>query len=122
MATVDLPVVLGPVDTTTDVGEIWKEAVNRYEEIAKVKVESLPQVNSIDAVLSETRKRDRIFQSYRHDETKLDKFRTLVSKSLSPIEKASTIVASAASIVRKQHRLLVDYGQLCAEVAVVVSP
>jgi hypothetical protein len=82
------------------VGAIWKEAIDRYKEIMKVKIGSLTRASNVDEVLSETRKRETIFQGYRHDETKLDKFRALVSKSLSPIEKVGSMVASAASVVR----------------------
>jgi hypothetical protein len=103
MATVELPVDLVSVDATTDVGAIWKEAIDRYEEITKVKIESLTRASNVDEVLSETRKRKTLFQSYRHGETKLDKFRTLVSKSLSPIDKVGSMVASAASAVRNNH-------------------
>lgn len=101
MATVELPVDSESANDTTDIGAIWKEAIDRYEETTKVKIGSLTRANTVDEVLSEIHKREAMFQGYRHDENKLDKFRTLVSKSLSPIEKLSSIVASAALAVRK---------------------
>jgi hypothetical protein len=106
MTTVELPSSSASVDATTDVGAIWREAIDRYEEITKVEIESLPRASNIDEVISETQKRDSTFRGYRHDETKLDKFRTLVKKSLSPIGKVGNMVASAASAVRKQPCLL----------------
>jgi hypothetical protein len=92
MATVGLP-----VDATTDVGAIWKEAIDRYEDITKVKIESMARARNVDEVLRETRDRDTKFRAFRHDETKMDNFRTLVSRSLGPIEKVGSMVASAAS-------------------------
>jgi ankyrin repeat domain-containing protein 50 len=108
MATVGLPVHSTSVDATTDVGAIWNEAINRYEDITKVKIESMTPASNVDAVMSEIRKRETTFQGYRHDGTKLDRFRTLVSKSLRPIEQVGSIVASAASAVRRKLCLLVD--------------
>jgi fungal STAND N-terminal Goodbye domain len=108
MTTVELSFSSASVDTTTDVGAIWREAIDRYEEITKVKIESLPRASNIDEVLRETQKRDSTFRGYRHDETKLDKFRTLMNESLSPIGKVGNMVASASSAVRKQPCLLIS--------------
>jgi fungal STAND N-terminal Goodbye domain len=102
MATVGFPVESASVDSTSDIGAIWKEAIDRYQEIANVKVESLTRAVNVDGVLTETHKKEAMFKGYRHDETKLDRFRALVSRSLSPIEKVGGIVASAASVVGRQ--------------------
>lgn len=92
---------MATIDATTDIGEIWKEAIDSYQQITKVKIESLTPAGNVDEVLSATRESEIKFKGYRHDGTKLDKFRTLVSKSLGPIEKVGSIVASSASAVRE---------------------
>ncbi|KAF4627731.1 hypothetical protein G7Y89_g10420 [Cudoniella acicularis] len=93
MATVELPIRATP----NVVGAIWKAAISRYEEITLQKIESFAGVNSADEILDQIHERERRFKGYRHDGSKLDKFRSHVNKSLGPIEKLSNIVASAAS-------------------------
>jgi len=101
MATIELSVGTS-TDATTDVGAIRKAAIVHYEEITKVKIESVATANNVDEILKEIRERDHIFKGYRHDGSKLDKFRSLVSKSLDPIEKLSNIVGQAAVAVRQK--------------------
>ncbi|TAQ84511.1 hypothetical protein B7494_g7175 [Chlorociboria aeruginascens] len=83
-------------DAITDIGAIWKAAIVRYEEITMVKIDSLAGANSVDGVLDEIHERETKFKGYRHDGSKLDKFRSLVRKSMGPIEKLSNIIAQAA--------------------------
>ena len=99
MASAELPVEL-ETNATTDVGTIWKTAIDRYEEVTAVKIQSLAVVNNVDDILAEISERDMKLKGHRHDSSKSDKFRTLVSKSLSPIEKLSNIGASVAAAVR----------------------
>ena len=101
MATVE-PSIRSKTNATTDVGEIWKAAIVRYEKMTTVKIESLVVVDNVDGILDEIRGRETKFKGYRHDGSKLDKFRSLVSKSLDPIEKLSSIVATATSTVRQK--------------------
>jgi hypothetical protein len=101
MATIQLPTEIVRVDATTDVGATWTEAINRYEEITEVKIESLTRASNLDEVLSETQKRETKLRGYCHGETKFDKLRTLLSKSLRPIDEVGSMVASVASAVRK---------------------
>lgn len=100
MATLEPP--FSKADPTTDIGTIWKEAIDRYEEITMVKIQSLARAKDVDEILNDVREKETKFKSYRHDDSKLDKFRTLVSKSLSPIEKVGDVIASAASTVRRK--------------------
>ena len=81
------PPVESGADATIDVGAIWRVAMDRYEEITTVKIESLTGVRNVDEILKDIREREREFKDYRHDGSKLDKFRTLVSMSLNPIDK-----------------------------------
>ena len=83
----------------SDVEEILRTAICRYETTTGTKLESLAKANTLDDVQNEIRNREALFKSHRHDGSKTDKFRTLVSKSLKPIEKVSEIVAQASSNV-----------------------
>ncbi len=66
------------------------------------KMETLAGASSVDVILDDIHEKETKFKRYRHDGSKLDKFRTLVSKSLDPIDKVGNLVASAASMVWKQ--------------------
>ncbi|TGO07453.1 hypothetical protein BTUL_0275g00150 [Botrytis tulipae] len=96
MASIELP-VRTRIDATTDVGAIWKAAIVRYEDITKVKIESAAKANNVDEILKNIREREDMFKGYRHDGSKVDKFRSLVSKSLDPIEKLGNVVGQAAT-------------------------
>ncbi|EPE36656.1 Ankyrin repeat-containing protein [Glarea lozoyensis ATCC 20868] len=82
---------------TTDVGAIWKAALVRYEAITTVKIESLGAANNVEEILADIHERETKFKTYRHDSSKLDRFRSLVSRSLGTIEKLSNMVAQAVS-------------------------
>lgn len=96
------PPVESKAGATIDVGAIWKVAMDRYEEITTVKIESLTGASNVDEILKDIRERETKFKGFRHDGSKLDKFRTLVSKSLNPIDTVGNMVALAASTVRRQ--------------------
>ena len=67
-----------------------------------VKIESLTIANNVDGILDEIHGRETKFKGYRHDGSKADKFRSLVSKSLGPIEKLSSVAASTTSTVKQK--------------------
>ena len=98
MAAAGLPVV-PTANPTTDIGAIWKVAIARHEEITMVKIQSLSEAKNVEDILNDIRERETKFKGFRHDGSKLDKFRTLVSKSLYPIEKVGNVIALAASNV-----------------------
>ena len=100
MATVELP-IKSEIDAPINFGAIWKVAIDRYEEITMVQMQSLAEANNVDEILNNIHERETKFKGYRHDGSKLERFRSLVRKSLSPIEKVGDMVASAASTVRK---------------------
>lgn len=99
MTTVKLHVesTIGP---TTDVGAMWKAAVDRYEDTTKFKIQSLAGAISVDEILGQIHERETKFTTHRHDGSKLDKFRTLVRNSLVPIAMLGDIVAKATKTVR----------------------
>lgn len=85
--------------TKSDIEEIWRTAICRYETTTGTRFECLAKANTLDDVQNEIRNREALFKSHRHDGSKTDKFRTLVSQSLKPIEKVSEIAAQASSNV-----------------------
>lgn len=101
MATVGLPVE-SEADNSIHFGTIWNEAIREYEEITKVEIRSLTEANNVDEILNDIREREKNFKGYRHDGSKLERLRTLVSKSLKLVQKVCDVVASVASTVRKQ--------------------
>jgi len=86
---------------TSDIGAIWKAAVEHYEKTTNVKLSSV-RANDVNQILAEIKDKNERFELYRHDGSKLDKFRTLVKSSLDPIEKLGDIVAQATNAVRKR--------------------
>ena len=89
-----------PVESKTDVGALWKAAISRYEKITMVKIQSLAGADNVDEILMHIHDKEKKFTAHRHDGSKTQRFRTLVSKVLGPIEKLSSIVGSAVSAVR----------------------
>lgn len=118
MASIVLPTQT-VTDATSDVGILWKAAVARYENITMTKVECLPRANNADMIIDEIYRREAMLKAQRHDGSKLDKFRSLINKSLSPIEKIGNIVASAASTVRSHFCLARSVVLICIDVTLV---
>jgi plasmid stability protein len=104
MATAKLSI--RPKAVTTNVGAIWKAAMDRHEKATSVNIESLAKVNNVDELLAELHKKETEIRDHRHDGSTSDKFRTLLRKSLKPVEQLCDIVASAASIVGQQICLM----------------
>ncbi|KAL9014436.1 MAG: hypothetical protein Q9173_000918 [Seirophora scorigena] len=93
------PPVEPETDPTANIAAIWQAAIERYEEITMEKMETLSGASSVDVILDDIREKETKFKCYRHDGSKLDRFRTLVSKSLDPVDKVGNLVASAASML-----------------------
>ena len=82
-------------DGTSDLGLLWKSAVAQYEAIAGVQFQHLAKARSVSQILDDIDDKTAKFKSHRHDGSKLDRFRTLVSQSLAPIQSLASIVAQA---------------------------
>ncbi|PGH21367.1 hypothetical protein AJ80_03284 [Polytolypa hystricis UAMH7299] len=82
---------------TTDVDALWKAAVDRYEQVTAVKIDHLSPAKCVDDILQEIHDRESRFKTRRHDGSKLDRFRTLVGRSLVPIEKVGDVLSQASS-------------------------
>ena len=89
-------------DATSNIAAIWKGAIDRYEQITKAEMQHMAQASSVDDILNNIHDQETKFKGFRHSGSKTDKFRTLVSKCLDPINKVGDIVASASSTVRNQ--------------------
>ena len=111
MATADLSIRPKPV--TTDVGAIWRVAMDCHEKATSVKIESLTKANNADEMLAELQRKGSELRDHRHDGSKLDKFRTLLSKSLKPVEQLCDIAASATSVVGRKFCLLLVGEAMC---------
>ncbi len=67
-----------------------------------IKIQSLVEVNNVNEILNDIHERETKFKAHHHDDSKLNKFRTLVNKSLNFIEKLSDMIASIISMIRKE--------------------
>ncbi|PGH05438.1 hypothetical protein GX51_02962 [Blastomyces parvus] len=85
------------VNAATDIDAIWKAAIDRYENVTTTKITYLTSAKNVDDILNEIHDRESKFKSFRHDGSKTDRFRTLVSKSLRPVEQVSDILAQIGS-------------------------
>lgn len=90
---------MSAADSVTDIGAIWRTAINRYKDITQVDLGSIEAATSVEDVLSEIDTREEEFKRNRHDGSKTDRFRSLVSRSLKSIETVSEVVAQGASNV-----------------------
>lgn len=112
IATTDLTIGCSPsVNLTPQLGDIWKNAISEYEKTTGEAIEALSTASTVDAVLEEIRQKGTKFQTFRHDGSKTDKFRSLVSQSLEPIVFLSGIVAHAtkhASHLKRTLRRFID--------------
>ena len=97
---------------TTDIGAIWNAAVDHYEDITDVKIGALAGSNSVQEILAQIQEREMKFRSHRHDGSKLDKLRTLVANSLTPIQLLGGIVAHATKTVRNISSFTRELGLL----------
>lgn len=88
-----------PNPILSDVGSIWQNAVEHYERTTGVKIEQLAKAQNVQQILDDIGGKESRFRLHRHDGSKIDKFRTLVSQSLSPIQSVADIVAHATKSV-----------------------
>lgn len=84
----------------SDIGALWEAALDRYERVSGVRVQMLGGSNNLDAVLAQVHERSVSFEKYRHNNSKIDKFRSLVKESLEPILTLGEVVVNATKQVR----------------------
>lgn len=88
-----------PIETPTDVAAIWQAAVEDYESITGIQLQTFTAVKHIDGILVQVGLNETNFKVHRNGGSKLDKFRTLVQRSLGPIEMVGHVVAHATKAV-----------------------
>ncbi|KAL8716183.1 MAG: hypothetical protein Q9220_000088 [cf. Caloplaca sp. 1 TL-2023] len=81
---------------TPDFEDIWKAAIQRYEDITAVKLQSIAKATKLDDVLQVVHDKETKFKTFRHDGSRVDRFRGLLAKSLKPVEALAHLTASAA--------------------------
>jgi hypothetical protein len=83
----------------SDISEIWKAAVGEYQRVTGTTLTPSAGANNVEGILSEIRDRETAFSRYRHDGSKVDKFRSLVRRGLVPIEHLAGIASQATKSV-----------------------
>ncbi len=94
--------VKSKADVIIEFDAIWRVVIDHYEKITMIKIQSLVKVKNVNEILNDIHERETKFKAHRHDDSKLNKFRTLVSKSLNFIKKLSDMIALIASMIRKE--------------------
>ncbi|KAK3686838.1 hypothetical protein LTR37_019429 [Vermiconidia calcicola] len=84
--------------SATDTGLIWKAAVDQYEKVAKVNMLSLKSADNVEQILSLMQEKESKFDKKRHDGSKLEKLRSLVKKSLNPIQLLSDVASKTTKM------------------------
>lgn len=90
--------------------EKWKGAIERYEKITATKMTTLVSATTVDEVLKEIQQKESTFKGKRHDASKTDKFRTLVSKGLHPIDQLGMATAEGVASVCNSQTLFAVIG------------
>ncbi|KAL8367153.1 hypothetical protein RB599_010243 [Gaeumannomyces hyphopodioides] len=85
-----------PADEAIDTSKIWKAAIDQYEKIAGVRIATLNGVNTIEDILKEVRTSEKTFLRRRHNGSRSDRFRTLLSQSLDSIQRLLEVAAQAS--------------------------
>ena len=87
------------VSRDNDASALWKAAVDRYQVNTNLEIQSLGSACSLDEVLSEISKEESKFSTHRHDGSRVESFRSLVKRTLVPIERLSEMGNMATSTV-----------------------
>ena len=85
---------------STNIGEIWKRALERFSQDVSTDVQNLAEAHSVSDILHEIENREESFAHRRHSGSKADKLRSAISSSLEPVEALCKQVSSATSNVR----------------------
>lgn len=74
------------MDQVYDVGALWKDALEQCERVSGTRIEQLAEANDVESFLSKVNDKETIVTLFRHDDSRMDKFRSLVRQSLGPID------------------------------------
>lgn len=100
MATANTTTPSNP-DATTDMEEAWRAAVQRYEQNTLKKITILPSATSVDDIMNTVKGQQTLFSNHRHDKSKFDKLRTLLTKVMNRIDLVCDLVAQPSVNVSK---------------------
>lgn len=78
-----------------DIADLWRDAIRSYKGITGVALQ--PEFNSSNDMLNFGVDQMNAFHKFRHDQKKVDKLRTLFTKSMGYIELGSSQLISAVS-------------------------
>jgi hypothetical protein len=85
-----------PADEIFDTSKIWKAAIDEYEKNAGVRIATLNSVNTIEGILNEVNTSERRFLTRRHDGSRADRLRAILSQSLRPIEQLLNVATQVS--------------------------
>lgn len=92
-----------PAESTAidDIEALWKQAVDKFQQRTHTRMTDLATVSTLDELLAVVQSKEKQFKHYRHDGTRLDKFRTFLGKSLKPVEQLLNSLSNSVSVVSK---------------------
>ena len=91
-------------DDPSDIQIRWKQAVIHYEALTGNPICISSDTQSISALWDEVSKMEIEFRNYRHDGSKIARFRSSVAQSLDQILQLGDVVAQATKAVRCRLR------------------
>lgn len=107
--------------TQSDIGGLWKTAVNEFERTTNTKFNELSPASNVEEILGMVQSQENRFNTFRHDRSRVDRFRSLVTRSLYPIEQMSKIISPAISSVSHPAPLLQTISANCVRIIVFCS-
>jgi fungal STAND N-terminal Goodbye domain len=90
----------------SEIGELWRVAVDRYEQNTGTKIKLFPPATSVDDILDTVKGKEKSFRFHRHNASGFDEFRTLLAKAMQRIDKVSKVVAQPVSQVSVLSRVV----------------
>ena len=80
---------------TRDVSSLWNEAIKRYNGIAGVELQ--PKYESVEAMVAYSTDQMDKFHTFRHDQKKVDKLRSLFAANIDLITSGAQLLINAAA-------------------------
>ncbi|KAM0813893.1 putative Ankyrin repeat-containing domain protein [Seiridium cardinale] len=82
-------------DSRQGLGSMWTTALAQYEELTGTRPSISDELESLEEFVKETAQMQAKFEKFRHDDSKHDRLRSLIARSLGPIQLLGNIVARA---------------------------
>lgn len=81
---------------STDIGELWSEALKSYYVTTGQDLRTLPRFTSVNDILNDAQLKNDLFDNFRHDKGKVDKLRSAVTRNSDLVMKGAEYIAQAA--------------------------